>query len=116
MAVTKGGSRLIIHYNRKIGKTRRKALRKFLSKKRRALLKTLKKGYKNLNIRKGPYGNYIRHNNKNIPLPKDIREDEEKLKAMTKDEVMKFVKNPPKSTGRKGGYKKGNYKTKKSTK
>lgn len=52
MAVTKGGSRLIIHYNRKIGKTRRKALRKFLSKKRRALLKTLKKGYKNLNIRK----------------------------------------------------------------
>jgi DNA topoisomerase-1 len=62
---------------------------------------------KNLNIRKGPYGNYIRHNNKNIPLPKDIRNDEEKLKAMTKAEVMEFVKNPPKSTGRKGGYKKG---------
>ena len=52
MAVTKGGTRHIIHYNRKIGKTRRKALRKFLSKKRRALLKTLKKGYKKLNIRK----------------------------------------------------------------
>jgi topoisomerase IA-like protein len=72
-----------------------------------------------LNIRKGPYGNYIRFNNKNIPLPKDIREDEEKLKAMTKEEVMEIVKNPPKSTGRKGrgkGKGKGKYKTKKTTK
>ena len=79
----------------------------------------LKSFTKNLNIRKGPYGNYIRYNNKNIPLPKDIREDEEKLKAMTKDEVMEFVKNPPKSTGRKGGGRgrgKGKYKTKKTTK
>ena len=67
----------------------------------------LKSFTKNLNIRKGPYGHYIRYNNKNIPLPKDIREDREKLKAMTKDEIMEFVKNPPKSTRRKGGYKKG---------
>ena len=52
MAIKKGGSRHIIHYNRKIGKTRRKALRKFLSKKRQALLKTLKKGYKSLKQRK----------------------------------------------------------------
>ena len=35
-------------------------------------------------------------------MMEDIREDEEKLKAMTKDEIMEFVKNPPKSTGRKG--------------
>jgi DNA topoisomerase I len=67
----------------------------------------VKKFNKNLVIRKGPYGNYIRYNNKNIPLPKDIRNDEEKQKALTKEEVMEFAKNPPKSSGRKGGYKKG---------
>ena len=44
-------------------------------------------------------------NNKNIKLPKDIRDDESKLKSLTKDEVMEYVKNPPKSTGLKGGYK-----------
>jgi topoisomerase IA-like protein len=63
----------------------------------------LKSFTKNLNIRKGPYGNYIRFNNKNVPLPKDIREDGDKLKAMTKEEVMEIIKNSPKSTGRKGG-------------
>jgi DNA topoisomerase-1 len=60
---------------------------------------------KNLVIRKGPYGNYIRYNNKNIPLPKEIREDEEKQKDMTKDDVMEIVKNPPKTT-RRTAYKK----------
>ena len=45
MTVTKGGSKHIIHYNRKLGKTRRKSLSKFLSKRRRNLLKTIKKGY-----------------------------------------------------------------------
>ena len=65
----------------------------------------IKKFNKNLIIRKGPYGNYIRYNNKNIKLPKDIRDDESKLRSLTKEEVMEFVKNPPKSTGRKGGYK-----------
>ena len=66
----------------------------------------LKKFTKNLVIRKGPYGNYIRYNNNNIPLPREIRGDESKLKALTKDEVMEFIKNKPKTSGRKGGYKK----------
>ena len=48
MSVTKGGSRLIRHYNRKLGKSRRKSLSKFLSKRRRNLLKTIKKGYKTI--------------------------------------------------------------------
>ena len=73
----------------------------------------VKKFNKNLFIRKGPYGNYIRHNNKNIPLPKDIRNDEETLKTLTKEAVMEFVNNPPKSTGRKRVYKKGRKKNKK---
>jgi topoisomerase IA-like protein len=66
----------------------------------------LKSFTKNLNIRKGPYGNYIRYNNSNIPLPKDIRNDENKLKSMTKEEIMEIVKNSPKSRGNKGKYKK----------
>ena len=32
--------------------------------------------------------------------------------SVTKDEIMEFVKNPPKSTRRKGGYKKGGGKDK----
>jgi DNA topoisomerase I len=73
----------------------------------------LKSFTKNLNIRKGPYGNYIRYNNSNIPLPKDIRNNEDKLKSMTKEEIMEIVKKSPKSRGNKGGgYKKGKYKKK----
>ena len=48
MTVTKGGSKHIIHYKRKLGKSRRKSLGKFLSKRRRNLLKTIKKGYKTM--------------------------------------------------------------------
>ena len=48
MTVTKGGSKHIIHYKRKLGKSRRKALGNFLSKRRRNLLKTIKKGYKTI--------------------------------------------------------------------
>ena len=73
----------------------------------------LKSFTKNLNIRKGPYGNYIRYNNSNIPLPKDIRNNEDKIKSMTKEEIMEIVKKSPKSRGNKGGgYKKGKYKKK----
>ena len=48
MTVTKGGSKHIIHYKRKLGKSRRKALGNFLAKRRRNLLKTIKKGYKTI--------------------------------------------------------------------
>ena len=44
--VTAGGNRHIPHANRKIYKKKRKTLRKFLSKKRRGLLKTLKRTFK----------------------------------------------------------------------
>jgi hypothetical protein len=48
MTVSKGGTKHIIHYNRKLGKSRRKTLRKFLSKKRRTMLGVIRKGYKSL--------------------------------------------------------------------
>ena len=48
MTLTKGGSKHIIHYKRKLGKSRRKALGNFLAKRRRNLLKTIKKGYKTI--------------------------------------------------------------------
>ena len=51
---------------------------------------------KTLSIRKGPYGNYIKYGKKNIPLPSEIKEDVEKLKKLTKEELMELAKNPPK--------------------
>ena len=46
LSTVSGGSRHIPHTNRKIHKKKRKTLRKFLSKKRRGLLKTLKRTFK----------------------------------------------------------------------
>ena len=62
----------------------------------------IKEFAKDLSIKKGPYGNYIRYKTKNIPLPKDIKTNEEKLKTLTKKEVMEFVNNPPERKGRYG--------------
>jgi DNA topoisomerase-1 len=57
---------------------------------------------KTLQIRKGPYGNYIRHGKKNIKLPVSIKDDLEKLKVLTKKEVMELIQNAPVKRAYKG--------------
>jgi DNA topoisomerase-1 len=62
----------------------------------------IKEFTKELVIRKGPYGNYIRHKNKNISLPKNYTEPEK----LTKEEVMEIIKEVASKPKRKYAKKK----------